>query len=102
MIFETEIAILVLNTFAIVLNYVQVNHFNTLLCRSGDTITSFDASFLRFFFSPLAILDQKMEDSENGEASNDVHIYALVESIIWLRRCVGPLMDWNLVVRSQR
>ena len=101
MIFETEIAILVLNIFAIVLNYAQLNHFNTLLCISGDTITSFDASFLRFLFSPLAILDQKMEDSENGEASNDVHIYALVESIIWLRRCVGPLMDRNLVVRSR-
>ena len=87
MICETEITILVLNIFAIVLNYVQLNHFNTLLCVNGDTITSFDASFLRFLFSPLPILDQKVEDSENGEASNAIHIYAIVEYIIWLRRC---------------
>ena len=87
MICETEITILVLNIFAIVLNYVQLNHFNTLLCVNRDTITSFVAPFLWFLFSPLPILDQKMEDSENGEASNAIHIYALVEYIIWLRRC---------------
>lgn len=85
--FETKITIVVFKIFAIVLNYVQLNHFNISQCMKGcDTITFSDASFLRFLFSSLPILDQKMEDSENGEGRNEIHIYTFVEYIIWLRR----------------
>ena len=53
MIFETEITILVLNIFAIVLNYVQLNHFNTLLCINGYTVTSFFPEVPLFTFANI-------------------------------------------------
>lgn len=42
-----------LNIFAIVLNYVQLNHFNSLLCINGYTVTSFFPEVPLFTFANI-------------------------------------------------